>query len=125
MECRPILGGMGNMEEHVSDAFGDSRWIGMALRLFDPHAQRWSIHWADNRRVTLEAPMSGSFERGLGTFYGDDVHEGRPVRARFIWDCRDAEHPRWEQAYSTDQGDNWEINWVMTFERSSEDGATA
>ncbi|MEO6967689.1 MAG: hypothetical protein ABI132_04425 [Rhodanobacteraceae bacterium] len=117
MQCHPVLGGKGNVEEHVCDAFGENRWIGMALRLFDPRTQHWSIHWADNQRVTLEPPVVGVFEQGIGTFHGNDAHEGRPVRVRFIWDCRNAERPRWEQAFSTDQGANWETNWVMDFER--------
>lgn len=116
-ECHPILGGMGNREEMTTDDLGDTRFIGTALRLFNPSTRRWSIWWADNWRGVLEPPVHGTFERGVGTFHGDDVHDGRPVRVRFIWDARDPGRPRWEQAFSTDAGASWETNWVMAFTR--------
>jgi hypothetical protein len=31
------------------------------------------------------------------------------------------ETPRWEQAFSADDGDTWETNWVMEFSRAEED----
>jgi hypothetical protein len=115
-ECRPILGGMGNQDEFVTDAFGDTHFIGMTVRLFDPKTRAWSIYWIDNRRVVLEPPVTGRFEHGVGTFYGRDEFKGTPILMRFIWTA-DPEHPRWEQAFSTDDGHSWEVNWVMTMER--------
>ena len=115
-ECRPILGGMGNQDEFVTDAFGDSHFIGMTMRLFDPKTRAWSIYWVDNQRVALDPPVLGRFEHGVGTFYGRDEFKGRPILVRFIWTA-DAEHPRWEQAFSTDDGHSWEVNWVMTMQR--------
>jgi hypothetical protein len=117
--CRPILGGFGNEDELVSDAFGEHRFIGMTIRLFDPRAREWSIYWVDNRSVQLQPPMRGRFERGIGTFLGRDTHAGMPVLARFIWTPIDEEHARWEQAFSTDEGASWETNWIMEFERSA------
>ena len=115
-ECRPILGGMGNQDEFVTDMFGDSHFIGITMRLFDPKTRAWSIYWVDNQRVALEPPVLGRFEHGVGTFYGRDEFKGRPILVRFIWTA-DAERPRWEQAFSTDDGHSWEVNWVMTMQR--------
>jgi hypothetical protein len=115
--CRPILGGFGNEDELVSDAFGEHRFIGMTIRLFDPLAREWSIYWVDNRSVQLQPPVRGRFERGIGTFHGRDAHAGMPVLARFIWTPIGDDHARWEQAFSTDEGAHWETNWIMEFER--------
>lgn len=52
----------------------------------------------------------------MGIFFGDDVHEGRPVRVRFIWRSADGT-AQWEQAFSPDGGTTWETNWVMDFTR--------
>ncbi|HXS73862.1 MAG TPA: hypothetical protein VN725_07430 [Rhodanobacteraceae bacterium] len=122
--CHPILGGMGNRDEIATDDFGDTHFIGMSLRLFDPGARRWSIWWADNRRGILEPPVSGGFADGTGIFEGLDQHEGAPVRVRFVWNSLDPERPRWEQAFSPDGGATWETNWVMRFERLSSEVAT-
>jgi hypothetical protein len=115
-ECHPILGGMGNREEIVSDGFDNTRFIGTAIRLFDPARRLWSIHWADNRRVRFDPPMVGRFEHGLGTFYGIDEHQGGTVHVRFLWHA-DTRQPYWEQAFSIDEGQSWETNWVMRFSR--------
>jgi hypothetical protein len=32
----------------------------------------------------------------------------------------DADHCRWEQAFTEDRGLTWEINWTTEFERSAE-----
>lgn len=119
MQCHPVLGGMGNVEEHVSDEFSDSRWIGMALRLFDPRTRRWRIHWADNHSGVLEPPGEGAFAQGIGTFFGRDHLDEVPVLTRFLWDSRDGERPCWEQAFSIDEGTSWETNWIMNFDELS------
>ena len=121
VECRPVLGGFGNIEQHVAEARDGTRWIGFALRLFDPGSRRWSIHWTDNRRLVLDPPVSGAFSDGVGSFLGRDQHDGLPVLVRFVWDRRDPDHPRWEQAFSADAGASWETNWIMRFARSARD----
>lgn len=116
-ECRPILGGLGNIDEFVTDEFGPTLFIGMALRLFDRASRQWSIWWASNRKGGLEPPVVGCFRDGVGRFEGDDTHNGIPVRVRFIWSDISANAARWEQAFSTDAGRTWETNWRMHMER--------
>ena len=109
----PMLNGLGNRDEFRTDFWPD--FVGMTLRLFDPAKRQWSIYWADSVRGTLEPPVVGSFEGDTGTFYGDDVFQGRPIRVRFIWTR--APQVRWEQAFSTDGGKTWETNWTMDMTR--------
>jgi hypothetical protein len=113
--CEPVLGGLGNLETHDSDWNGGYR--GLALRLYAPSTRRWSIHWASDRGGELEPPGHGGFDGDVGTFIGDDRHDGRLVRVRFLWTRIDADHARWEQAFSTDNGAHWETNWFMHFTR--------
>lgn len=116
-ECRPILGGAGNIDEFVTDEFEPTVFFGMTLRLFDRATQRWSLWWASNRKGGLEPPVVGRFDDGVGRFEGDDVHAGRPVRVRFIWSDTGPDRARWEQAFSADGGRTWETNWRMHFAR--------
>jgi len=116
-ECRPILAGSGNIDEFVTDEFGSTLFVGMALRLYDSRTRQWSIHWASNRKAGLEPPVVGAFVAGVGCFEGDDTHDGMPVRVRFTWSDVASEHPRWEQAFSTDGGRTWETNWRMRLTR--------
>ena len=63
--------------------------------------------------------MPGRVGDGVGTFSADDTDDGRPVRVRFVWSGITETSARWEQAFSTDDGRNWETNWVMDLTRRS------
>ncbi len=112
--CEPRLDGLVNVEEHRMDGAP----FGFALRTFDPAAGRWSIYWVNPADGLLQPPVHGRFENGVGVFEGDDVDEGRPIRARYTWSHIEADSARWSQAYSLDGGQTWETNWVMAFVRS-------
>jgi hypothetical protein len=117
-EQRPILGGNGNLEDNLLHLPAGS-YRAIALRSWDPANGNWAIWWLDNRAPhSLDVPVIGRFENGVGTFTADDLHEGRPVRLRFLWLRTDTATPRWEQALSADGGETWETNWVMDFERA-------
>jgi hypothetical protein len=90
----------------------------MSLRLFDPQRQEWTIYWADNRNGLLQPPVAGGFRDGRGEFYGDDAHEGTPVRVRYVWSGISESSARWEQAFSVDAEATWETNWIMELRRS-------
>lgn len=113
--CRPLLGGIGNIDDFATDWSGGFR--GMTLRLFDPQTRQWSIYWASDRSGVLEPPVTGRFENGVGRFYGHDQHNGRPVLVRFLWHGIGADRAHWEQAFSTDDGRHWETNWHMLMTR--------
>ncbi len=52
-------------------------------------------------------------------FYGDDLHDGKGVRVRFVWADTSATGAHWEQAFSLDGGESWVTNWTMDFSRPS------
>lgn len=117
--CRAweILDGAGNVDDNfLEDPAGPYR--AATLRRCDPATGLWSIWWADTRRPGLDPPVHGRFTEGIGTFLGQDTHEGTPVTVRFLWSGITAVHARWEQSFSTDGGGSWESNWVMDFERA-------
>ena len=115
----PVLGGQGNIEDNaLDDPSGAYRAI--AVRAFDPAAGLWSIWWLDGRSpANLDVPVRGRFENGIGTFLADDVLEGRPIKIRFRWSGITADSAVWEQAFSADGGESWEVNWVMDFTRTA------
>ena len=113
--CRPLLDGIGNLDDFVTEWSGGFR--GMTLRLFDLQSRQWRIYWASSRSGVLEPPVMGRFENGVGTFLGNDTHEGRPVLVRFIWSDITADTAHWQQAFSTDEGVSWETNWHMWMTR--------
>lgn len=111
----PLAGGVGNHETMQSAHLPG--YVGMAFRLYDRAARRWAIHWVDNQHGVMEPAVYGRFVEGVGRFDGEDVLEGRPIRVRFLWLDTDTSTPRWEQAFSDDDGATWETNWTMVFRR--------
>lgn len=122
-----LPGGVINFDTLVAEAWRPG-WVGMTLRVFNPVTNLWSLHWVTNEGGGIDAstgllcpPVVGRFDGDEGVFEGDDVLEGRPIRVRFRWQRQGAERARWEQAFSGDGGRNWEVNWVMEFERTAQD----
>lgn len=113
-----ILGGMGNMDDNFLDLPGGA-YRAITLRSYDVETGKWSIWWLDGRYPgAIDTPMVGQFENGVGTFYANETLAGKPIRVRFLWALPRPDHPRWEQAFSSDSGVTWETNWVMDFTRS-------
>jgi hypothetical protein len=112
--ARKILGGIGNIDENEFPTEGSS---GMSLRLFDPERREWAIYWANSIKGQLFPPVFGRFENGEGRFYGDDEHEGIPVKVTYLWSRITPTSCRWEQSFSRD-GRAWETNWIMEFTRA-------
>jgi len=113
--CNPIFGGGGNTEEIL---FTERGFRGFTLRLFDVERKEWSIYWASSRTGLPTPPVVGTFTGGRGDFYGDDVHDGKPIRAHYLWSDITDTSARWEQEFSADGGQTWESNWIMEFTRA-------
>jgi hypothetical protein len=116
---RPILGGLGCIEDVVMDRASGPR-EGLTLHLYDPISRQWSLYGADSVRGTVQTPMVGGFEEGRGTFFGQETFAGTRIVSRFIWSDITDTSCRWEQAFSADGGATWETNWVMEFVRRSQ-----
>ncbi|WP_406356636.1 hypothetical protein [Streptomyces sp. NBC_00658] len=110
-----LFDGAGNIDE-MDVAVQD--WKALTLRLFDPATEEWSLNWSTNRTGKLFPPVTGRFgPDGRGEFYGDDTHDGKDVRVRFVWSGISDSTARWEQAFSVDGQRTWVTNWVMDFTR--------
>lgn len=115
---RTILGGAGNVEDNLIH-IPSGAYRASAIRTFDAASGLWAIWWLDMRQPhMLDVPVKGRFENGAGAFFADDVFEGRPIRIRFLWLDTASGAPRWEQAFSADNGASWETNWTMQFVRA-------
>lgn len=124
VHCRRILNGYGNVDSFRT-TIDHTPFEGMSLRLFNPATRLWSIYWANSETVVLEVPQVGSFENRIGRFYARDTYEQSEIIVQFRWDASDPNNPVWSQAFSLDNGQTWEWNWYMTFEREDEVGHTS
>lgn len=118
-DVRPILGGYGNIEDNRIE-FPEGGYRAIALRSFDAASGTWAIWWLDARFPhQLDTPVTGRFEGDTGTFLARDSLRGLPILVRFRWIRGNRDQPRWEQAFSPDDGATWETNWEMQFRRRS------
>jgi hypothetical protein len=112
-----ILGGFGNLEDNILH-FPDGAFRAVAMRSYCSKSGTWSIWWLDGRNPTaLDVPVVGKFSDRIGLFYAEDFLDGQAVKVRFTWTALPGANPRWEQAFSNDQGETWETNWRMEFLR--------
>lgn len=116
---RPVMGGWGNSGDNVFNVPG-APYRGVSLRAYDPKTAEWLVWWLDGRDPTgaLGPPIRGRFENGVGHFYSNDTEGGKPIRVRVTWTRPGPDRARWEQAFSTDGGKTWEVNWTTDFTRA-------
>ncbi len=95
-----------------------ARIEGMSLRLYDPEARQWSVNFSNIRTGRLSPPVTGEFRDGVGVFYGEDHLNGRTILVRFVISEITPDTARFEQAFSDDGGQSWEINWIAVDTRS-------
>jgi hypothetical protein len=109
---RPLFHGRANFVEFsVSGPAGKIE--GGSLRLYNPQAGQWSLNYANLRNGLLTSPVYGGFDRsGRGSFYGQDMIEGRAILVRFIITQVSRREAHFEQSFSPDGGANWQTNWI-------------
>jgi hypothetical protein len=111
--AQPTMAGAGNIDDNVLE-HPDGTYRAVSIRAFDPEKRQWAIWWLDGRHPDrIEPPVYGRFEDGVGTFIGEDTFNGIPILVRFLWSDITQTTCRWEQAFSTDRGGTWEVNWIM------------
>ena len=116
-EVNPTLGGLGNVDDNVLE-FPGGTYRAVSLRSFDALTGEWAIWWLDARDPhAIGVPVIGQFQNGEGTFFAKDTFHDRPIVVRFRWSDLANGEPQWEQAFSDDDGDTWEVNWIMRFQR--------
>ena len=117
------LYGLGNTDRMLVESMppDGQPYEGMPLRLFDPQEKVWRIWWTSSRYPgVLDPPVVGRFDGdGVGRFYSDDIVNGTPVKVRFEWSDTTTDTPKWNQAFSFDDGQTWKPNWYNWFIRLS------
>jgi hypothetical protein len=114
---RKIWDGRANLVElEVSGPAGHIE--GLNLRLYDPQSHQWSLNFASSRGGGMSTPTIGEFKNGHGEFYDQETFNGRAVFVRFVISNITSSSCHFEQAFSTDGGKTWEVNWIATDTRA-------
>jgi hypothetical protein len=115
---RAVLNGRATLAELVVQGPA-GRIEGAALRLYEPESRQWTLNFFSIADGKLTPPMFGEFKDGRGVFHGQDTYNGRSILVRFVIARVTADSYRFEQAFSADAGQTWELNWIATDTRRS------
>ncbi len=119
---RKVWNGRANLVELVAD--GPAGHIeALSLRLYDPETRQWSLNFASARSGAMSGPVFGEFKDGRGVFHGQESLDGRMIYVRFVITVITPTSCRFEQSFSADGGETWELNWVATDTRVKRTGA--
>ncbi|MEV8375868.1 hypothetical protein AB0P21_24235 [Kribbella sp. NPDC056861] len=92
---------------------------GLSLRLFDPSTKEWTIYWVSSTTMELQPPVRGRWsEDGTSCWLtGEEELDGKPILVSYAWSDVTETTAHWEQSFSDDGGETWEVNWQMDFTR--------
>jgi hypothetical protein len=123
---RKVWNGRANLVELVADGPA-GHFEGLNLRLYNPQSRQWSLNFASVNGGVMTQPTIGEFRNGRGEFFDQETFDGRAILVRFIISDVTPNSCRFEQAFSDDGGKTWEVNWIATDTRVTDNssGATA
>ena len=110
---RKVWDGRANLVELVADGSA-GHFEGLSLRLYNPQSHQWSLNFSNSRVGTMAIPTIGEFKNGRGEFYNQEIVNDRAILVRFIISDITPNSCHFEQAYSDDGGQTWEVNWIAT-----------
>lgn len=112
-----FLDGLGSLEELRIPA---RDFAGMGLRLLNIENGFWNDFWVNAKSPVLTTPgLEGEFKDGVGTFTAKEQEGQQVLLVRGIWDEITPDSCRWYQSVSKDEGQTWEDNWIMRWQRST------
>jgi hypothetical protein len=116
---RHVLDSHANLEAFDVDSPASHLHIhGETLRLYDIKTHQWAIYLLDVTKGALSLPATvGVFTEGRGNFFDEEQWRGRWILVRYQWTHVDPGEAHMEQAFSTDGGKTWEVNWICELTR--------
>ena len=117
---RKVWNGRANLLELEVDSSA-GHLEALSLRLYNPESHQWSLNFANANGGALSQPTIGGFKNGRGEFFDQETLNGRAIFVRFVISDITPNSCRFEQAFSDDGGKTWEVNWIATDTRISDE----
>jgi len=122
--CYKIFGGRAQLDTfEADDPAGHIE--GVVVRLYNPENHQWSLNWVTSKTGTPDPPQIGKFKNGHGDFYTQDTINGKTIFVRYDWTKINTNTPHFEQSFSEDGGQTWEVNWITDQTRAPDAAAKA
>jgi hypothetical protein len=121
--CRKVYDGASLDQIEVDGPAGHIE--GLTLRLYNPQSHQWRLYWANSKIGILDPPQVGHFKDGHGQFFAQDTVNGKTILIRFDWTNLTTNSPHFEQSFSDDGGQTWEVNWITDQTRVNDESDKA
>ena len=115
-----IRDGRANLVELKADGPA-GHFEGLSLRLYSPQSHQWNLNFAGVGGGTLSQPTVGEIKNGRGQFFDQETLNGRAILVRFFISDITSNSWRFEQSFSDDGGKAWEVNWIATDTRVTDE----
>lgn len=112
-----LLAGQGNLEQYDAPETPAGPIHAVTVRLYNAETGQRNIYWSTAGSGAFGVPTVGGFKDDVGLFFDHEEFDGRRILVRFTWTHSGRSCCRWEQAFSPDEGETWEVNWIMDFSR--------
>jgi hypothetical protein len=109
--CYKVWGGRAQLDTFEADD-PTGHIEGLVVRLYNPENHQWSLNWATSKTGRPDPPQIGKFKNGHGDFYTQDTINGKTIFVRYDWTKINTDTPHFEQSFSEDGGQTWEVNWI-------------
>lgn len=110
--CYKIWDGRAQLDTIEVDGPTAGHIEGLTLRTYNPQSHQWRLYWANSKTGVMDPPQVGEFKDGRGEFFAQDTINGRTILIRFEWTNMTTGTPHFEQSFSDDGGETWEVNWI-------------
>ena len=117
--------GKAQLEEFEVDSPVAGHIEALTVRLYSPDGAPVVASTGRTRRAaSFDVPTVGEFKDGRGEFFDQEMFEGRSILVRYVWSNITPKSAHFEQAFSTDGGKSWEVNWITDVTRVEEHATT-
>jgi hypothetical protein len=109
---RKVWNGRANLGEVEVDSTAGHLEL-LTLRLYNPDSRQWSLNITNSASGSLSPPAVGEFKNGHAEFVDQENYKGKTILVRYGISNISSNSCRFDQAFSADGGETWEVNLIV------------
>ena len=91
--------------------------VGLMLYTYNPQSHQWYVYFASSKDGKVGLPNVGEFSNGRGEFFVQDTLNGKLLLNRYVWSQIPSSSPHFEESWSSDGGQTWELVRIVDLAR--------
>ena len=99
--------------------------VGLMMYTYNPQGHQWYVYFASRKDGKVGLPNVGEFRNGRGEFFVQDTLNGKSLLNRYVWSQIASNSPHFEESWSSDGGQTWELARIVDLARVRDDTGNA